>query len=71
MTEPKAQDSAAEVGTGALAHMTMRVYTVDQSGTVTSDSGTQRVDSLGVTLASSNRYPPCTCPSCRRKRAMR
>jgi hypothetical protein len=47
--------------------MTIRVYTVDRYGTVTSDRGTvvvphdpdARPDPLGT------RYPPCACPRCR------
>ncbi|WP_282791141.1 helix-turn-helix transcriptional regulator [Streptomyces sp. CC224B] len=57
----------ADTGNG----MTLRVYAVNPQGTITSDSGTRRVDSMGVALPTRDTYPPCSCPSCVRKRARR
>ncbi len=52
--------------------MTLRIYVVDRYGTVTSDTGTRRVDCTdAVSSSSACRYPPCSCPDCVRKRARR
>ncbi|MFE2265745.1 DUF6415 family natural product biosynthesis protein [Streptomyces griseosporeus] len=43
--------------------MTMRVYTVDRYGTITSDRGTVSVLPVAV-LPASFGFPPCACPRC-------
>lgn len=70
MADSTTQDGVAEVGAGSA--MTLRIYVVDRYGTVTSDTGTRRVDCTdAVSSSSACRYPPCSCPDCVRKRARR
>lgn len=49
--------------------MTMRIYTVDRYGTVTSDRGTVSVLPVAV-LPASFAFPPCACPRCRAGQAV-
>ncbi|WP_369217146.1 hypothetical protein [Streptomyces flavofungini] len=52
--------------------MSLRVYTLDGKGTITSDTGIMRVDALGLDLpaaAEACKFPPCGCPRCRKGQA--
>jgi hypothetical protein len=52
------------------SRLTLRVYTVDTTGTVTADSVKLEIVAGGraepVTRTSA--YPPCACPRCRTQR---
>ncbi|MFH8337718.1 hypothetical protein [Streptomyces sp. AM6-12] len=63
MTNATAQTSVNARG----GRMTMRVYTVDRSGTITQDRGTVTVavDGKQPPLPQSDSYPACQCPLCR------
>ncbi|CAM5239792.1 hypothetical protein SALBM135S_00735 [Streptomyces alboniger] len=68
MSESTARRGTAEEDARS-AGMSLRVYTVNKAGTITSDTGTMRVDALGIELAPLPADPPCGCPGCRGKRA--
>ncbi|MER6059855.1 hypothetical protein ABT167_01380 [Streptomyces sp. NPDC001792] len=58
----------------ARAHgMTMRVYTVDRYGTITRDRGTVTVafGSEPLPVGLDTDFPPCGCPRCRTRQAVR
>ncbi|WP_159399612.1 exo-alpha-sialidase [Streptomyces alboflavus] len=68
MSDSTAPGDIVEVGAGS--GMTLRTYVVDREGTITSDSGTRRVDTTGGMLPPlRDSYPPCSCPRCSGKRA--
>ncbi|GHE66395.1 hypothetical protein GCM10018785_38980 [Streptomyces longispororuber] len=69
MSERTTPGDIAEAGAGS--GMTLRVYVVSPRGTITSDSGTRRVDSMGLALPTRDTYPPCGCPHCVARRARR
>ncbi|MEV0123135.1 hypothetical protein AB0I16_16605 [Streptomyces sp. NPDC050703] len=48
-------------------HFSLRVYTLDADGTVTSDTGTMHVDGAQEP-STSTAYPLCGCPGCRTAR---
>lgn len=53
--------------------MTLRVYTVDRAGRITSDSGTHGFEGAEAETARSlgQDFPPCACPHHRVMRAVR
>lgn len=56
------------------AKMTLRVYTVDRAGTVTTDTGVHGYtgpEHLDDALTATSQFPACACPRCRAARARR
>lgn len=58
---------------GLPPRMTLRVYTVDREGRITSDSGTHGFEGAEAETARSlgQDFPPCACPYHRVVRAVR
>ncbi len=58
---------------GLPPRMTLRVYTVDREGRVTSDSGIHGFEGAEAESATSlgQEFPPCACPHHRAMRAVR
>ncbi|MFE6486988.1 hypothetical protein ACFVGN_29190 [Streptomyces sp. NPDC057757] len=68
MAEARHEESPTP-GARGVSGMTLRVYTVDRAGTITSDSGTRHVSLRGDVIPLTGAFPKCSCPNCAKKAA--